>query len=220
MLSHFLRATPKIKPTVSFVARYGISTSATTQNYGTVNIGTADPTRMLVLITEGFSGTAGRFYNGASVGGVSATVLQNPTTSNNDSYAIMIATVPYPTGTTANLTTTCTANLGSFQTTHVFAIYNLTSYTAFHSNSATTGTGTASSISTTLNIPSNGVAIGVSTAINATTLTNLTSYLTYSDSSNDINIGLDLYLPSETGRTITATHGTVARIALAVASWA
>jgi hypothetical protein len=221
MLSHMLRAAAGAnkKPALVFASNTRISTTSSTQNYGTVAIGDPAPSRVLIITLTGASGTAGRSHTGVTIGGVAATLVVSRTNTSGTCYPISIWYLPYTTGTTANLTSTSTANLGTQRAT-VYAAYNLVSSTPFSSNGVTSGSGTATSYSTTVNVPADGILFGIAqTGINGPVLTNLTSIYTYLES-GDTNIGADLYLPAQTGRTITVTTPSAGRANMGVASWA
>ncbi len=144
-------ATP---PSVSFRTSAS-NASCATCNLGTLDIGTADATR-LVCLTIGITGAnSAQAITSATIAGVTATTVKELVGAARASAVITCA--PVPTGATGNVTVTYASN----QTIDVgiYALYNLNSSTATATSSAATTT-SGQTITLDLNVQAAGIVLG------------------------------------------------------------
>jgi hypothetical protein len=140
---------------ISYVGALGYNTSAgntTTDTYNSVNIGTPDPTRILIAVGTGDN-------NGGSTGGMTSltcntiamTAVVNLTSSRSPSCIYILSV---PTGTTAN-----------FVLNHSSSVWGMNLYVMYNSINSGTATASASAYTAstpptmTISCPANGAAL-------------------------------------------------------------
>ena len=152
---------------ISYVGRVGVQVggNTTSETYAGASIGTADPTRILVIVVTGANNA------GAAGGTTSVTVDGNPMTAqvnlNSSRSPCSIWTLAYPTGTTA-----------TFVINHHSGTTGVELYAMYNTINGGTATNTASAYTAstqpvmTLTCPAGGAAIfGTSGTSNPTTTT-------------------------------------------------
>lgn len=120
-------------------------TSATNYTFAGQAIGSATPSRYVIVAAHLYSNSA-RTISSVTVGGISATQVVTQSVVNFFSYRASIYIAAVPTGTTADVVVN-TSGVCEQMTISVWAAYDLNSATAVDSDSAT------SSGSSTFNIP-------------------------------------------------------------------
>lgn len=161
-------------PTLEFIGVRGSSSNTTTYNFSSVSIGAAHPKRRVFLCIVWRSSTgAGRTVSSATINGVSATVHAATSTSGQgNEEGTNIISAPVPTGTSVNVSITMSGECFDLD----FGVYratNLKDSTPFDTAENNNTTGATMS----LDIPSEGIAIGNGNTDNpgtATTWTGLT----------------------------------------------
>jgi hypothetical protein len=207
--------------TLSFLTSSVDTANAAAYTFSSLSFGAADSNRVLI-VSIGARRATDTSISSVTIGGVTATaiVTAENTGSGSDFAAIFAANVP--TGTTGDVVVT-------------FADACIRCVIGLHSTTDTGGSVTAhdtstdltTTPSTTIDVEEGGAVVACSWASlsagsAAVSWTGVTEdYDTQPETaSNGVSGGHDDELASETGRTITASQsGTVARAALAVASW-
>jgi hypothetical protein len=178
---------------ITFISDATLSTVGTTYTFTSQAIGTADPTR-LVVVGIGH-GVSGRTVTSATIGGISATQATGAQPSGSGSNTdIWYAAVP--TGTTA----TIVINYSGSEDRTAIAVYSVigTGLAFSAANGTTISSGTPTSVSTTVITPSGGVVAVAITHVGAITA------ITGSNLTSDISAGL----PSGSSGTLLAGHDT------------
>lgn len=181
-------------------------------------IGAADAGRYVVVVA-GHSAGAQRALTSATIGGVSATTLL--TVNGADGFsAVHIIIALVPTGTTA----TVVLNYNNGVLRVGIAVYRLidllngTAYAAGSDTAATSGV-----VTTTLNVPAGGVAVGCAVTGDGTAWTWSAGLTEDSDqfpeSQIAVSSGSGAFGSAQTPLTVTATCGTGSRSALGVVSF-
>lgn len=170
-----------------------------TYTFASTDFGAEHPNRYIVCAISAGDLAAGNFgITSATIGGVTATVViqREDTIDGRNSYIIIAAV---PTGATGTVAFTFTG-------THiqayvgVYRVVGLTSITAH-----ATASDTADPISTTINVPHNGLLIGcatMATAGTASTPTGITELYDLSTGGSRATGGMDQNLAVETGRSV------------------
>lgn len=126
------------------------TTDLTTYTFTAEPLGAADSARY-IIVTIGSRGAAARTINSVTIGGVTATVITQP---QNSPHTVGIAIAAVPTGTTGDIVIVFS---GAEQRC------GISTYRAIGINPTPTDTktSTAANPAATLNVPANGIAIGV-----------------------------------------------------------
>ena len=204
---------------VSLVANAIDSSSATAYTFSGVALGAAASDRIIVV--GGFSTNAVHTVSSVTIGGVSAAQVVAATNSGGEQCALWQAAVP--TGTTGNIVWTWSGS----EVGMGIGVWRIVGATATaHASSGVTG---ASPLSSTLNIPANGVAIAYSGAASSNrtaTWTGLTEGFDANGVEDGVNSGnhtgaSDAFTTTQTGRTIQMTLSGVSirNPVLTMASW-
>lgn len=157
---------------ITFLQANELTTDLTTYTFSSQNLGTAAANRYIIIGATGVHNAA-RTLNSVTVGGVSATQIQNIALSNPRIAAIFVAAVP--TGTTGDIVLTFSSGM-SRVAYGAWALYTDTpATTAFDSANDTTY---SSGLSISLDVPVGGYAVGVlvngaASGTHGTTWTNL-----------------------------------------------
>lgn len=179
------------------------STSQVSGNFtfSSANIGSADPSRV-VLVTASCQRGAGGSAMGLTVGGVAATPVA--TTSISSFFVQALFRINVASGTTATIVLQSNNGTSSEAAIGVFSMYDASSSIPFDTAQAT-----ASGPSVNLNVPANGIIIAGSSGISSPSYTGITqryqnqvsAFRNNSGASND-------GLAAQTGRTISQANGT------------
>lgn len=150
-------------PSIVYTDNDGQNTSASTHTFTSKNIGTADPTRFVIV---GVGSLGGNAITGCTIGGNAATLVASSGGSGTNSYTRMFGLL-VPSGTTATIVVSLNTNQNAY--IGVFAAYHLISTTPVASN----GNNTNNPITLDLNVSAGGVACGyaISSAGNSSTWT-------------------------------------------------
>jgi hypothetical protein len=213
ILSHALRAA-SVKPTITYNATANSGVDLTTYTFTGVGIGTA-ATNRLVYIAVTFTAAAARRISSATIGGISATIVDFAAQGNGTFF--IYANVP--TGTTATVAITFDAVclrclIGSY------SIFDLKSTTPLTTAFATTWS--SGSISASVNVPADGIIIaGVnnSTNTNAISWTNVTSRYSAVLDAAFISAGASTQVTTGGSVTVTATATSAASGRIGVYVW-
>lgn len=209
-----------------FLTSAGDSSNATTYTFSSQSLGDAASDRVIVVQAAGSStGTGG--VASLTIGGVSATLIDEQATSNPaDTTSMWYAEVP--TGTTGDVVVTFNAlnarcGIGLWRLTGV----TVTPYdTGKDTDPATSGANPVAS--TTIDVETGGIIIASAYSSNSGTTTPPTyawtgiteNYETVAESKSVVSGGLNSSGTAATGKTITSTLTTDnSRIAMVVASW-
>lgn len=195
---------------------YTTAANASTHTSGAIDIGTADAARYVVVA---FGGQGNLGATSVTIGGISASKIDDSFSASNTSVSLWGAAVP--TGTTAVVVVNWSTTNNNIYL-QLYSMYGLSSTTPYHTNKnvVTSGAG----VSTTLNIPTNGIAIaGAGTWINNVdhTFVGVTEDLDAQiESSIKFGAASSSLMSAETGRTLsyTAVSGSAAKRIVA-ASW-
>ena len=153
---------PKV-PTVSYITALDNIADQTTYTYTAASIGTASAGRYVVIGVSGASGTtATRTVTSLTIGGVSATAIQNPLTS----IATSLFGLTVAAGTTADIVVTFSAAV-VYSKIYIYTVTGLNSTTPIDSDSASASGVT--SISLTLTTQPNAAIISICSGGNETT---------------------------------------------------
>lgn len=150
-------------PAVSLILR---NTTVDAQNIGTstfttaaMNIGTASSTRRVLAYITGNSASNSRAVNSVTIGGISATIHTQATSSSSGSTLTCIASATVPTGTTAVIEVTYNGTM-SHVSANVTSLNNLNSTTPTYANSTTGTTGLSLSL-TDVDWEGDGFVVGL-----------------------------------------------------------
>ena len=195
--------------------------SQTTYTFGAFTMPRAG---RFVLCVVCDAGVANRTFNSATVNGVGATIHVNQAggKSSITTSISAICSIPLSAGSTGNIAVTFSNNMTVCNIAG-YALLDLISGTptATAGNATSAAGAGATSLSTSINIPGNGILIGVASANNATiTLSGVTQ-----DGTSDVSVlksavGSNQQMTAETGRSVSASHGgTASAFAIAFAAW-
>lgn len=190
--------------------------------FTSVALGAEKASRYIVVCVHIGSGLLlNRPISGVTIGGVAATVHRQDVSPVNFSTRSGIAGLAVPTGASANIVVSLSGGNAISCAISVYALYDLDSTTPFAVNGSGTQTGT--SVATTLNIPSRGIAIA------AITSRSPGSNVTVSGLTEDVDVanGADARvtaaslerMSAETARAVSAS-GANTGWGLSAASWA
>jgi hypothetical protein len=206
-----------VPPSVSYITSATDSVGRTTYNFTSTSFGSASDRSLVIVGVSGYDGKS-ESISSVSVGGVAATQIVQSTSATAMS-GIFAAVVSGTSGTVS-------VTFGSAVTAAaigVWAAYNLSSTTAFNTNSNLLTSGT--SISANVNTPSQGVVIAVGTiaagANRTFTWTGVTERYDTSFSSTRTTSGGDFTTTSaESPRTVSyISSGSISYMAISAASW-
>lgn len=214
-------STPPVTISFTASAQREVSPAASVITDSSIAIGTASATRKVVVGAACVgSAASARSVSSMTIGGVSATyVIGQSDALGSQQYRVEIWQATVPTGTTGDIVTTWNANVAQHGI-GVYAIYDAAS--AAHD----TGGSTASPMSDTLNIPANGVAVGVAGSNGGATFTwtNLTeaydAEMKTTGGTNQNHTGAyAAFATLQTGLAITCAETTGTARRMAIASW-
>lgn len=173
--------------TVTYVGAAGVTSTVSTYTFSSQSIGTAASNRVVVVCPAIQSNGGSITSFGVTIGGTSATAIGSIEVSSNEDAATQCFYLSVATGTSATIVVTVNTN-GDAARIEVYNVFTTTPapFASNGNNAAAGGT-----ISTTLNIPANGVAIGAYSYVSssgsppATTWTGLTLQGTDQNSSGN-----------------------------------
>ena len=163
MLANILKgaSSPSAVPSIEYITHQTVTNTSNILSVTGINIGSEDPTRLLVMGIQGFSGSpVTRTLNSVTVDGSSGTIIQSVAAA----YAGGIVYIPKPTGTTANISATFSASMAN-ATFFIYKLTNLSSNTPQDFNTSSGGAGV------TLTTTNGGVGLAIVKAAAATTFT-------------------------------------------------
>lgn len=169
-----LRSTMQFPKKPSFSASYitsaTVGSTSSSYTFNSVNIGAASAQRTVVIAVSWNAGASGRLLNSATIGGVSATLLQTSSAAGFERSAIIYASVP--SGTTANVVLNFNGTITNGIAIGVFRLLNVTTVTSpvfdAHNNTTTTYTTNISVNAGDYVISALGVGNGVANWTNTT----------------------------------------------------
>lgn len=150
--------------TISYTAQASLDTNKTdySGSFDGIAIGTAGATRQVVVSIDGPRATAGaRTVSSCTIATISASLISRKTSSNGDAHEVWAADVP--SGTTGDIDIVFNSGMDACAI-GVWAVYNAASVYIDESTSGTT-------LSSSINIPTNAVAIATGRATTNTTAT-------------------------------------------------
>ena len=190
------------------------STNGTTHTFSSQSIGTADSNRKVVVGISYNNSPGSITVSSVTIAGVTATSILNDVGPNSRELAIFQADVP--TGTTGDIVITTSVSADSIGI-GVWAVYDAAS-TAYQ-----TQTSTANPLTTDLDVPAGGVAIGVARSSSSSTYswTNITEDYEQTNEATLTDSGASAAFSSQqTNLTITPGESASNYPALAVISFA
>lgn len=149
----------------------------TTYTYNNISIGTADTSRLVFAHILGYNGsTGGRTLSSCTIGGVSATIIQQGTSGSGLSFVTALAVARVPTGTTATVSFSFSNSMNQARC-FVSSVNNIISSTPI-STSLVALNGLTSATTSSLTFPANGfvIAYEANDASNTNTWTNVTEW--------------------------------------------
>lgn len=204
-----------------------VTSAANASSYTFTNtaIGVADATRYVVVCVAVGSGLLfNRPISGVTIGGSAATIHRqdgDPTIGVARSGIVGLAVSG---GTTATIVVSVSGGTASNCAISTYALYNLRSTTPFATNGADDPL--ASSVATTLNIPSRGIGLAAVTSVlgsggaDPVTMSGLTADVDVSNGGEARVTAASLErMAAETARPISASGSADTRWAISVASW-
>ncbi len=150
--------------TISYTAQASVDTNKTdySGSFDGIAIGTAGATRQVVVSIDGPRATAGtRTVSSCTIATISASLLSRKTSPNGDAHEVWAADVP--SGTTGDIDIVFNSGMDACAI-GVWAVYNAASVYIDESTSGTT-------LSSSINIPTNAVAIAAGRSTTNTTAT-------------------------------------------------
>lgn len=150
--------------TISYTAQASVDTNATNYSgsFDGIAIGTAGATRQVVVSIDGPRATAGtRTVSSCTIATISASLLSRKTSGNGDAHEVWAADVP--SGTTGDIDIVFNSGMDACAI-GVWAVYNAASVYIDEGTSGTT-------LSSSINIPTNSVAIAAGRSTTNTTAT-------------------------------------------------
>jgi hypothetical protein len=204
----------------TFVGSTVDTSNATSHTYTNHAIGTATADRYVVVIAYAIDNGVERSIDSMTIGGNAASSIQsNKSATTQDVYSHMFG-LAVAADTTATIVVTYSSTMATGAVA-VYALYNLSSTTPHAVNGNQTNS--ATSISTTLDIPAGGLAIAGSCIFTNNvdhSATGLTEDADVHMESNTKMYAMSAQgLPSETGRTLTVTGTTSVQRCISAASW-
>jgi len=154
----------------SYITSTSVGSTSSSYTFNSVNIGDADTNRTVVVTVSWNAGASGRLLSSATIGGVSATLLQTSNAAGYERSAIIYANVP--SGTTANIALTFNGTITNGIAIGIFRLLNVTTVTSpvynAHNNTTTTYTTNISVNAGDYVISALGVGNGVANWTNTT----------------------------------------------------
>lgn len=158
MLSHFLRAaTPKAPATATLLQPSSLqatATSSATKTFSGMSFGSASSTRWIIALVQLAPSSTARTVSSATIGGVSATITYN-TASAGTTFGLTAVYANVPTGTSGSVVVNLTGTTSTLVSRCI--LYTVTGRdTLSYLTNTDTGTASATSRSTTLDVPAYG----------------------------------------------------------------
>lgn len=202
--------------TSTYTGTVDVTVSATTITFSSVSIGAADPSRWVAFCFINTSTGSSLVGTTATIGGATATisaVYEQTVGSMGQIYGMVWGYAYVPTGTTANIVVTCpTAQRGRVFAFSVKGINTLSVYSQAWSTISTNST-----MTTTVNIPTNGLVLycADNTGGNTPTLSGTAGLTTFNATATSLGglspyaVGASSKVPATagTGRTIIVSQG-------------
>ena len=218
-----LRIIGAVLPSVEEFAIQEDGASQASYTFSAVTLSEAGLFVVRFLLGGVFAAT--RTVSSVTVGGNAATIIQqNDGFVTLNSVAVGLAVIALSSGSSSSIVVTVAGGLnGACCAVQPVALYNLKSATEHAKNGA--GVGNATSVSTTLDIPSGGLEIVAAGSINGSAVHTPTGYIDTPaggqqiDTSWRVHSGVDLGMVSETGRTLISDSSLSTKRAIAAASW-
>jgi hypothetical protein len=208
--------------TRTYVSSTVSTSNASAYTFTNHNIGTAAADRYVVVGYASYNNTSGApSFSSATIGGNAATPHHNQINVTDFVYmATGIFGLLVTSGTQATIVVNFSETMQNCVVS-VWALYGLDSTTPHHTNGGNADS--ATSVSTTLNIPDQGVAVAIAGSVNnnvAHTAAGLTEDAdTTIESTQRYHSMSAQSMSAETGRTISSTGNAVTFRSLAAASW-
>lgn len=196
----------------------GTTSTADTNSYtfSSQNLGTASSDRYIIVGAVARKAGASATISSITIGGVSATIVKQQTNTITNTNVSGLAIAAVPTGTTGNIVVTFSATMLRCAIS-AYAVTELDSATPYDDASST-----SADPSVSLDIPTDGFAIGMGLTAAASTATwtgltedvdgTLESFVTYTSASDEFPSGA-------TGRTITIDFGSTNESSACFVSW-
>jgi len=154
----------------SYVTSTSVGSTGSSYTFSSVDIGAADSYRTVAVTVSWNAGNFNRLLSSATIGGVSATLLQTSAAAGWERSAIIYASVP--SGTTANIALNFNGTIAYGIAIGVFRLINVTTVTSpvynAHNNTTTTYTTNISVNAGDYVISALGVGNGVANWTNTT----------------------------------------------------
>lgn len=220
-IARYGRAARRSTVSASYLTSTNINSNLTTYTFSSMSFGAAHSSRIIVCTVGSVATASSPSISSFTIGGVSATQAKFATTDvGGDVIKTAIYYAAVPTGTSGDVVITWSDGMDSCEI-GLYRMINNLSATPYHTNSGATTSGT--SVSTTLNIPAQGFAVGVEASESTT------SNVTWTGLTEDYDLLVDggrkgsgassFPHAAETGKTITAATSTTTYHGLCVASW-
>ena len=202
----------QVNPAVSLITRNSTvdtdNIGTSTHTTGSMSIGTATSTRRVLALITGNSASNSRVVNSVTIGGVSATIHTQATSSSSGSTLTCIASATITSGTTAVVVVTYNGTM-SHVSVHVTSIDNLSSTTPTYANSTSGTTGLSLSL-TDVDWEASGFVVGVTCLGLTPTITwsggvSLSEYYDSTIFGGNRRVGLADWFPTTSGTNQTAT---------------
>lgn len=202
---------------LSLTAQANSGTDGTSFTFAGLSLGDPSASRR-IIVAVAHNRNPAQTISTVTVGGVSATIVTNVNSANFLGAGLAIADVP--TGTTGDVVVTF-ANTALQCAVAVYRVVNLASSTA-HATALQSGA-TAGVLSTTINVPSGGLAVAM--AINSVPAAYTWSAGLLEDTDQTVegqitgSSASSVFAAAQTGLTITTSAGSGTNAVLTVASW-
>lgn len=210
----------------TYVGRSSSTVDGSSFTFSGISFGTAYDDRLIVLAvtSSAASGATGdTAISSVTIGGISATIIQQNHTRLGTRYALSaIISAAVPTGATGNVVVTFAASVLNC-VVDLYTITGIVSQTPTASN-GTVGPGDSTTLSTTLNVSSNGILIAAF-ASGTTPAGVVWTVGPIEDADANVESGghssaSKQAMSAATPQTVTETHGNLDQGALSAASWA
>lgn len=168
------------------------TTGASTYTFSSTSIGDADPTRLVVVAVASTCGTAFAALTSGTIDGSSATLVAAAGATRYSATGIIALVVP--SGTAVDIAVTFDNTMEHCS----ISVYRLVNYGSATANDTdATNTGPATSVTCTLDIPTNGVAIFAHSHA-------VTGNTTFSSASEDYDADLETRRTAAAHKTVTS----------------
>lgn len=215
MLTHFLRAVTKRKPSKSFT--YGNSSTQTLSSYtySNISIGTASSNRIVAVFVVG-SDSATKSVSSITIGGTTATLGTN--TQISGSFLAGMGYLNVTSGTTATVVVNFSGtvrDVGVF----VYALYDLNSETPVDTDNSPASSVTSKTL--TMTTEADGIVIGATIAGLTVTSYTWTSPLVADSTLTNVSRyrGVASVISTGTSTNVTVTPNSTNFMTLIAASW-